>query len=313
MTTVIQTEKAKNRHLIFRIAEDLYGLEVHYLKEVFQTGNILKLPRTSSVLEGIVNLRGYIVSIFNLSVLLWGKDSHKEDEVSDKTNIILLVTIKDQDIGILVDQIHQLDTITEFKSAEKSYFQGRELLNPSLVSKVGLLDNKQTVLILDLEGLLGDFITSKKSERKMTTDEDFDFNFDQYTLPDPDEASEISTLDASNNYDIDQLNLPENLQTDEFDQSILDKVDEKGTKREKKTKSKKDETQKAKGDKTKLKDKTKAKKSKKTKESAKTKNNANIKKDSKEEDKSKRKDKTEVIKKAETSKKDNKNEKDEKE
>ena len=149
MTTVIQAEKAKNRHLIFRIADDLYGLEVHYLKEVFQTGNILKLPRTSAVLEGIVNLRGYIVSIFNLSVLLLGEDSPRKASSSSTTsNIVLLVTIQGQDVGILVDQIQQLDTITDFKVKNNSYFQDKELLNPELIqdnnpkNKYGLYYNK---------------------------------------------------------------------------------------------------------------------------------------------------------------------------
>ena len=260
MTTVIQTEKIKNRHLIFRIADDLYGLEVHYLKEVFQTGNILKLPRTSSVLEGIVNLRGYIVSIFNLSVLLWGEDSLEEINSSkneSSSNIILLVTIKDQDIGILVDQIHQLDTITDFKTKENSDFPKRTLLNPSLISKIGFLDNKQTVFILNLEELLGDFISTKKSDKPKTTtsDDDFNFNFDQYTLPDPDEASE-KLSEASPNFDIDQLNLPENLQSDDFDLDKLEIEEKKKDKEVKESKGKEKETS----------NKKKSKKSKKSKE-----------------------------------------------
>ena len=295
MTTVIQTEKVKNRHLIFRISNDLYGLEVQYLKEVFQTGNILKLPRTSSVLEGIVNLRGYIVSIFNLSVLLWGEDSCKKEEISSingsHSNIILLVTIKDQDIGILVDQIHQLDTITDFKAKDNSYFQGRELLNPSLISKVGFLDDKQNVFILNLEELLGDFVTSRKPGKKKTStsDDDFDFDFDQYTLPDPEESSEKST-EASQNFDLEQLNFPENLQTDEFDQTILDKLDtqEKGSEVKKSDNSKKDvkETK----SKAKSKAKSKSKKGKKAGKSSKIEDNIIIEDNSQEIEKFEGKD-----------------------
>ena len=145
---MLQTEKdSKDRYLIFRISDDLFGLEVHYLKEVFQTGKILKLPRTSAVLEGIVNLRGYIVSIFNLSILLWGKDSRMRKELLDKAgskqNVILLLTIKGQDVGILVDQIQRLDNIVEFTEKKDSHFQGRKLLNPQLISQIGYLgENK---------------------------------------------------------------------------------------------------------------------------------------------------------------------------
>ncbi|MHA2074718.1 MAG: chemotaxis protein CheW, partial [Candidatus Hodarchaeales archaeon] len=108
------------KFIIFGIADDLFGLEVDNLKEVFQTNNILQLPRTSELLAGIVNLRGVIISVFDLSMLLWGNASQS---LSDKTSVdvseitmnILLTTIKEQDVGILVDHIYHLGEITSFK------------------------------------------------------------------------------------------------------------------------------------------------------------------------------------------------------
>ena len=268
MTTVLQTEGAKkNRYLIFKISDDLYGLEVSYLKEVFQSGNILKLPRTSAVLEGIVNLRGYIISIFNLSILLWGTHIRKEEVISNKktskSNVILLLTIKEQDVGVLVDQIIQLDTITDFVAKDESYFQGRELLNPSLISQIGFLDDKQPVFLLDLEGLLGSFIITKKpSKKEIKAEEDFDF--DQYTLPDPEKQPEDKTMEDDASFDLNQLNLPEIQLTDKFDQTILDMADVERKKEEKKEKPKTKKKNKAKKTDTIKKDLKKADKTTKT-------------------------------------------------
>ncbi|MHA2247901.1 MAG: chemotaxis protein CheW, partial [Candidatus Hodarchaeales archaeon] len=267
MTTVLQAEEAKgDRYLIFRISKDLYGLEVRYLKEVFQSGNILKLPRTSAVLEGIVNLRGYIVSIFNLSILLWGIDHLKKEEISpkidSKRNVILLLTIKDQDVGVLVDQIHRLDTITDFVAKDDTHFQGRELLNPSLISQIGFLDGKEKIFVLDLEGLLGGFLTAKrlsKKDTKIGDGGDFDFDFDQYTLPDTDAASTALESDLEMN----QLNLPESQVTDEFDQAVFDEVDvERKGKKLKKAKTVDKKFKKSKKSKKDLKETTKTKKPK---------------------------------------------------
>ncbi len=196
MTTVPAVEKAKlERYLIIRVFDDLYGFEIHYLKEVFQTENISTLPRTSTILEGIVNLRGSIVSIFNLSILLWGSENHVKDklhsETASKRKIILLVSMKNQDIGILVDQVLRLETLSELITSDKSYFKGKKLVNPSSISQIGFLSDKQPVFILDLEALLASLISSTKpikEDKEMEGEEEFDFS--QYTLPDPDSASE---------------------------------------------------------------------------------------------------------------------------
>ncbi len=196
MTTVSSIEKEQaESYLIIRVFNDLYGFEIQYLKEVFLTENISKLPRTSTILEGIVNLRGSIVSIFNLSILLWGSENHIKDKIPSKTaikrNIILLVTIKKQDVGILVDQVLRLEPISDLIDKDKSYFKGKKLGNPSSISQIGFLNDKQPVFILDLEALLASFISStkpSKGDKKVEGEEEFDFS--QYTLPDPDSESE---------------------------------------------------------------------------------------------------------------------------
>ncbi len=196
MTTVPSIEKANvERYLIIRVFDDLYGFEIHYLKEVFQTENISTLPRTSTILEGIVNLRGSIVSIFNLSILLWGSENHVKDkspaEIASKRKIILLVSMKNQDVGILVDQVLRLETLSDFIANDKSYFKGKQLVNPSSISQIGFLSEKQPVFILDIEALLASFISSTKplkKDKEVEGEEEFDFS--QYTLPDPDGASE---------------------------------------------------------------------------------------------------------------------------
>ncbi|MFX0184410.1 MAG: chemotaxis protein CheW, partial [Candidatus Hodarchaeota archaeon] len=180
-STMQETEK----YLIFKVAEDLYGLDVTYLKEVFQTKKILKLPRTSEILAGIVNLRGYIVSIFDLYKLLWGFDSRSNIEILEEldlpsqTKIVLLLTIKNQDVGILADQIYQLAEITEFGKKDTTFFKGRELQNDSLVTKIGFLDDNQEVFILNLDVLLSGYVVPTKI-RKAPVQEDDVFDFDQY-------------------------------------------------------------------------------------------------------------------------------------
>jgi len=209
---LIQSEK----YIIFGIAEDLYGLEVENLKEVFQTEKILKLPRTSDILAGIVNLRGVIISVFDLSILLWGKESQISSQSlgSDQIRNVLLITIKNQDVGILVDQIYHLGEIQKFEKKSKANLQKRGFLNDSIIKKIGILDDKKNVFILDLEGLLTSHVSAPKTPKISPQDDDvLDFDLNQYTLPDPEDSSPEKNLNDID-LEMDMLKLPVDDQED---------------------------------------------------------------------------------------------------
>jgi purine-binding chemotaxis protein CheW len=186
-------EQLSEKYLIFSILNDNFGLRIDQLKEVFQSNEILKLPKTSEVLSGITNLRGYILSIFDLSVLLWGPDNSKKEKKVPKSvqHNILVVTIQGQDIGILVDEIRRIEVITEFLAPDTSFFEGKEFEDSSLITKIGVLNDNSNVLIINPENALGSYFTTVKAPDETKQDEeDFDFDFDQYTLPD-DEAVDL--------------------------------------------------------------------------------------------------------------------------
>jgi purine-binding chemotaxis protein CheW len=215
------------KYIIFGIADDLFGLEVVNLKEVFQTDKILKLPRTSELLAGIVNLRGVIISIFDLSILLYGKKPEIRSKVSngtssDQTLSVLLTTIKGQEVGILVDHIHHLGEITSFEDKNNAELDEKGFLNSSIITKVGVLEDEQKIFVLDLEGLLTGYVSSPKRKLARQESDDLDFDFSQYTLPDPEESfeSQIPEQEESNyDSDIEMLKLPEEEEetVDDFD------------------------------------------------------------------------------------------------
>lgn len=228
------------KYIIFGIADDLYGLEVDNLKEVFQTDEILKLPRSSDLLAGIVNLRGVIISVFDLSMLLWGTESRSKSEqkslnTSDLTMNILLITIKEQDVGILVDQIHHLGEITKFKDKDVAELQNKGFLNSSFITKVGFIEDNRSALILDLAGLLTGYVSRSKPQLQLQDDENLDFDFNQYTLPNAEESLESEkTEEEDSDSDIEMVKLPDD------EQEVKDDIDFVGeTKTEEKKKSKK--------------------------------------------------------------------------
>jgi chemotaxis signal transduction protein len=59
--------KEKNLQLIvFRLTREWYGVEITKVKEVIKVGKITYLPSCPEHIAGIVNLRGYILSVTDL-------------------------------------------------------------------------------------------------------------------------------------------------------------------------------------------------------------------------------------------------------
>ena len=179
------THKKPEKYLVFRILTDEYGIKIDHIKEVFQTDKILKLPKTSQVLSGITELRGYILSVFDLSVLLWGSQLNKQAESNGNTHNVLVVNIKGQDIGILVDQVNQISKIKSFSDPDPTKFKGKELVDAALITQIGILDDQSDIFVIDPEKALGNYFTMVKTTEKVQEDKgDMDFDFSQYTLPD---------------------------------------------------------------------------------------------------------------------------------
>jgi len=186
------TIQSRNKYLVFQASKELYGIRIDYLKEVHKPEKILKLPRTSQVLSGIINLRGYIMSVFNFSALLWGSesisDSHKHG--NENQQIVLVVKVEDQQIGILVDEITQLAEAVDITDTTASDLKGKKLSNPSIRTQTGTLDDDKKVLIVELESLFSNYLSSSPISDEMKIDEEDDgFDLSQYTLADDDSGN----------------------------------------------------------------------------------------------------------------------------
>lgn len=192
--TMVQTQMS-NRYLVFQIENDCYGIKIDFIKEVYKSNKILKLPKTSEVLAGIIDLRGYILSVFDLSVLLW--DGHNHQKLKKTENIILIATVQGQDVGILVDQIDRLVEITDFTEVNSKTINGRKLANSALITQIGNIDEELKIHVIDPEKAIGGYLTTIKSPEALPTDEeDFDFDFSQYTLPSTESETNIENLIA---------------------------------------------------------------------------------------------------------------------
>lgn len=132
------------KHIIFRLDEDTFGVPLGSVAEVCRSLPVTSLPNVPVWLSGISNLRGNLLSVIDLHAF-------EEDHVpASKSKIIVLNdSQRNVSIGLLVDQIIEIsllekDGITQFaapKNPGARHFAGWK--TPYKESTALILDTKK--------------------------------------------------------------------------------------------------------------------------------------------------------------------------
>lgn len=129
-----------DRYLIFKVAGDLYGVNISSVAEIRAWEAPSSLPLAEPYVKGVISMRGEIVPVIDLR-LRFGLPEVSPDS---ETSIILLQTseAKSRVVGAIVDEvsdIHQIKKDTIEKNFELSkrkncdYFSGITTVKDSLV------------------------------------------------------------------------------------------------------------------------------------------------------------------------------------
>ena len=86
--------------VVFRLTREWYGVEITKVKEVIKVGKITYLPSSPEHIAGIVNLRGYILSVTDLKTIF----GLPHEEPTEKTRIIALESGA-LETGFLADEV----------------------------------------------------------------------------------------------------------------------------------------------------------------------------------------------------------------
>ncbi len=96
-----ESPKEKTLHLVvFRLNREWYGVEITKVKEVIKVGKITYLPSCPEHIAGIVNLRGYILSVSDLKPIF----GLPHEGPTEKSRIIAIES-GIFETGFLVDEV----------------------------------------------------------------------------------------------------------------------------------------------------------------------------------------------------------------
>ncbi len=95
------SQNIDNRFMEFRLSDQLYALPLLSIKEVIRKPEITIIPNMPPHFEGIMNLRGQILGVFNIRK----KISAKPNEAKNPKDVVVVIERNGIFVGILVDEV----------------------------------------------------------------------------------------------------------------------------------------------------------------------------------------------------------------
>jgi len=100
------------QYLTFLVGKEKLAIGILDVNEIIEISNITRVPMTPDYIRGVINLRGNVVPVIDLSARL----GHQVSDIS-KRSCIVLVEVEANDepqiIGMLVDQVNEILEIPE--------------------------------------------------------------------------------------------------------------------------------------------------------------------------------------------------------
>ncbi len=129
------------RTLLFRVAGKVYGCDIDAVREIIPYRRATRLPGAPPFVQGLINLRGTIVTVLDLGTRL----DPTRDPVRDGS--IILATHGTRVVGVAVDEVMDVQGITE------EHVEAHGGARDALIRGLGHLEN-DVVVLLDIHTLV---------------------------------------------------------------------------------------------------------------------------------------------------------------
>ena len=134
----------ERQYVVFRLGIEDFGVEINKVKEIITYRETTQIPGSGEFMEGIINLRGQVIPIFNLR----RKFGFPAVQHSRSTRIVVVETYDDT-VGMVVDGVSEVLVIPGNAIEEPSSLITSGI-DSDYLSGVAKLEDK-LVMILELD------------------------------------------------------------------------------------------------------------------------------------------------------------------
>lgn len=132
----------------FRIRDEEFGVDIGSVREITRVLDITQIPESPTFIQGVINLRGQVIAVIDLSKKF---GFAIQEKLSEKARIVV-VEVQGMTVGMLVDAVPGVLKITEEHiEPTPELIQGE--IQKDYIRGVGKLDGR-LIILLDLERVL---------------------------------------------------------------------------------------------------------------------------------------------------------------
>ncbi|ABR49879.1 putative CheW protein [Alkaliphilus metalliredigens QYMF] len=135
--------------IIFELEQQQYGIEIDFVNGINKLNDlkISHIPNSPTFIEGIINLRGKIIPLYNLR-----KRFQFQNNTIRKNDEILIAIVNDIMIGLIVDEVVDIVRI-EDTDIESTVTLFSSNITNEFISSIAKKDD-QMIIILNAEKIL---------------------------------------------------------------------------------------------------------------------------------------------------------------
>lgn len=142
------TDKSKEFQLVvFTLGDEEFGVDIAQVREIVRLVQITYLPKAPSFIEGVVNLRGQVLAVIDLS-----KRLNIASKPRSEQSRIIVVEVSDNTVGMIVDSVSEVLRLSSDRIEEIPDLLETEVPE-HYIRGVGKLKDRLLVL-LDLDRVL---------------------------------------------------------------------------------------------------------------------------------------------------------------
>ena len=135
------------QYLTFKLADEVFAIEVSKVREVLEFSAITKIPRTPDFMSGVINLRGNVVPVVDLRLCF----EMSKTEKTVNTCVVVMEMLLDGEptvIGALADSVEEVIDL-EPEQIQPAPRMGSQI-RTDFIKGMGKRD-AQFIMILDID------------------------------------------------------------------------------------------------------------------------------------------------------------------
>ncbi|MBU1659634.1 chemotaxis protein [bacterium] len=134
------------------VYEGIYGINVSKVREIIRIPSLTELPGTPDFIEGIFDLRGFVIPVVNLAKWM----GITEPEIAQNNSRIIITEFNNVLIGFIVHEAKRIRRISWSNIEPATFVSGTGAIDGSKITGVTKIEDDSVLLILDLESVVQD-------------------------------------------------------------------------------------------------------------------------------------------------------------